>query len=147
MLTIVKLLQGEAWEALRLQVCRTLSLEALPQKEMEQLGQQLDAAYQRTAQHWSSNSAVRLETENGRDTLTLSHLDKLEESESFLALKRQVNALLPRVDLPSVLLEIQAKTGFIDEFTHCLVRIISSRIQYWSSVPRSFASSTSIAEG
>ncbi len=67
-----KLLQGEAWEALRPQVCRTLSLEALPQKEMEQLGQQLDAAYQRTAQHWSSNSSVRLETENGRDTLTRS---------------------------------------------------------------------------
>jgi TnpA family transposase len=113
-----KLLQGEAWEALRPQVCRILDLEALPQKELEQMGQQLDAAYQCTAQNWVNNSAVRLEIENGRQTLILSHLDKLEESESLRALKRQVNALLPRVDLPSVLLEIQAKTGFMDEFTH-----------------------------
>ena len=26
--------------------------------------------------------------------------------------------MLPRVDLPEILLEIQAKTGFLDEFTH-----------------------------
>lgn len=33
-------------------------------------------------------------------------------------LKAQLVALLPHVDLPEVLLEIQAKTGFMEEFTH-----------------------------
>ncbi|NJL11448.1 MAG: transposase, partial [Calothrix sp. SM1_7_51] len=42
----------------------------------------------------------------------------MEESASYLKLKTLVNALLPHVDLPEVLLEIQAKTGFMDEFTH-----------------------------
>ncbi len=114
----VKLFQGKDWEMVRPQVCRTLNLALTPEKELVQLGQQLDEAYQRTAQNLPANAAVRIEQENGRDTLTISQLDKLEEPESLKRLKHQVAALLPRVDLPEVLLEIQAKTGFLDEFTH-----------------------------
>jgi hypothetical protein len=54
----------------------------------------------------------------GREALTISNLDKLAQPESYLKLKAQVDALLPHVDLPEVLLEIQAKTGFMDEFIH-----------------------------
>ncbi|PON17867.1 hypothetical protein C2W62_10930 [Candidatus Entotheonella serta] len=35
-----------------------------------------------------------------------------------MALRAQTAALLPQVDLAELLLEIQAKTGFADEFTH-----------------------------
>jgi TnpA family transposase len=49
---------------------------------------------------------------------TISNLDKLNEPESYIKLKDQVESLLPQVDLPEVLLEINAKTGFMDEFTH-----------------------------
>lgn len=39
-----QLLQGEKWEAIREQVCRTLNLESTSEKEIEQLQQQLNAA-------------------------------------------------------------------------------------------------------
>ena len=113
-----KLLQGKEWNTVRAQICRTLNLTPTPEKELAQLGQQLNEAYQRTAQNLPTNAAVRIEQENGRETLTISQLDKLEEPESLQVLKHQVAALLPRVDLPEVLLEIHAKTGFLDEFTH-----------------------------
>ncbi len=113
-----KLLRGKDWETVRPQICRTLNLAPTPEKELAQLRQQLNEAYQRTAQNLPTNAAVRIEQENGRETLTISHLDKLEEPDSLQALKRQVAALLPRVDLPEVLLEIHAKTGFLDEFIH-----------------------------
>ena len=113
-----KLLQGEAWESMRAQVCRTLNLQVTPEPEISQLKQQLNVAYQRTAQNWVENPAVRFEIERGKDTLILSQLDKLEESSTFLELKHQVAALLPRVDLPEVLLEIHTRTRFMDEFTH-----------------------------
>jgi TnpA family transposase len=45
-------------------------------------------------------------------------LDKLEEPPSLTRLSKQVNALLPKVDLTELLLEIHAHTGFADEFTH-----------------------------
>ena len=83
------------------------------------LKQQLDQAYSRTAENLPKNSEVRIEVDKqGKETLTISNLDKLEEPESYLQLKDKLEALLPQVDLPEVLLEINAKTGFMNEFTH-----------------------------
>ncbi|MBD2309539.1 Tn3 family transposase [Chroococcidiopsis sp. FACHB-1243] len=113
-----KLLQGQAWESARSHVCRVLSLQAAPALELQVLKQQLDEAYQRTASNLPDNTAVRIEVTNGRETLTIRNLDKLAEPESYLQLKALADTLLPHVDLPEVLLEIQAKTGFMDEFTH-----------------------------
>ena len=114
----VKLLQGQAWESARSHVCRALNLNLLATPELEILKQQLDAAYHRTANNLPNNGAVKIETVNGKETLTITNLDKLDESDSYLQLKEQVEFLLPHIDLPEVLLEIQAKTSFMDEFTH-----------------------------
>lgn len=51
-------------------------------------------------------------------------LDKLNEPASLIALKEQVQGL-PHVDLPEVLLEVQAITGFADEFTYISLRLES----------------------
>ena len=114
----VKLLQGPQWETMRPQVCRALGRQESPEPELHALAQQLETAYQRTVANFSTNDAVRVEQVDGRDTLTVTGLDKLEEPPSLLALRDQVQALLPRVDLPEVLLEIHARTGFANEFTH-----------------------------
>jgi TnpA family transposase len=114
----VKLLQGPQWETLRPQVCRALSRSELPEPELYALAQQLDTAYQRTAANFPTNAAVRVEQVKGRDTLTLTGLDKLEEPASLVTLRDHGLARLPPVDLPEVLLEIHARTGFAHEFTH-----------------------------
>ena len=114
----VKLLQGEQWEAMRSKVCRALGRSEAPEPELHALGQQLDAAYQHTAGRLATNEAVRVETIEGRDTLIISGLDRLDESPRFSALRDRVRDLLPRVDLSELLLEIQARTGFANECTH-----------------------------
>ena len=48
----------------------------------------------------------------------MTPLDKLDEPDSLIELRAKVNALIPRIDLPEALLEIQAMTGFADEFQH-----------------------------
>jgi hypothetical protein len=114
----VKLLQGPQWETLRPQVCRALSRSESPEPELHALAQQLDAAYQRTAANFPTNAAVRVAQVKGRDTQTLTGLDKLEEPASLVTLRDHVLAKLPQVDLPEVLLEIHARTGFAHEFPH-----------------------------
>jgi len=54
--------------------------------------------------------------------LVLSQLDKLEEPKSLVALRAEIASRLPRVDLPEILLEISASTGFTDSFTHVTER-------------------------
>ena len=114
----IKLLQGEQWEVLRPQVCRALGRSESPEPELHALSQQLEEAYRRTAANFSANDAVRVEQVKGRDTLILAGLDKLEEPPSLIALRDHVRDLLPRIDLPELLLEIHTRTGFAHEFTH-----------------------------
>jgi len=114
----VKLLQGPQWEAVRSQICRALGRSESPEPALHTLTQQLAAGYQRTVANFPTNAAVRIDQVDGRDTLTVTGLDKLEEPASLVKLREQVLARLPRVDLPEVLLEIHARTGFAQEFTH-----------------------------
>lgn len=103
---------------MRPQVCRALGRSESPEPDLQALADQLDLAYQRTAANLPTNAAVRVDQEDGRDTLTVTGLDQLEEPPSLLTLRDHVLARLPRVDLPEVLLEIHARTGFAHAFTH-----------------------------
>jgi hypothetical protein len=103
---------------MRPQVCRALGRRDTPAPELQTLTEQLDAAYRRTVANFPTNAAVRLETKQGRERLVLTGLETLPEPPSLVTLREQVQALLPRVDLPEVLLEIAARTGFTSEFTH-----------------------------
>ncbi len=113
-----KLLQGAEWEAKRTNICRMLGHSTSAEEVVEGLSAELDATYRRVSARFSRNEAVRIEQKDDKSTLTITNLDKLEEPASLIQLREQTAALLPRVDLAELLLEIQAKTGFADEFTH-----------------------------
>jgi hypothetical protein len=113
-----QLLTAEAWQAQRTEVCRMLGLHEQPAPALERLGQQLDETYRRSADNLPTNEAVRIDRVHGRHELVLSGLDKLDEPPSLVALKTLVAQRLPRVELPELLLEVQAWTGFASNFTH-----------------------------
>jgi TnpA family transposase len=110
----IGLLAGAAWEAARPAICRTLGLSTDATAEVARLAQLLDAAYRDTAANLPKNAAVKVDG----GELSLSALDKLEEPVSLIALKAAIAARLPRVDLPELLLEMHARTGFAGRFTH-----------------------------
>ena len=114
------LLGGAAWEAARATVCRSLGQPADAATALAAWSARLDAAYRQVAARLPVNTAVRVEPRagDGKDELVLTALDRLEEPASLVALRAAVQARLPRVDLPEVLLEIAARTGFAERFTH-----------------------------
>ena len=61
---------------------------------------------------------MRIERTAGRDHLVLTPLDALPLPPSLVALRTQVAQRLPRTDIPDPVLEIHARTGFADAFTH-----------------------------
>jgi TnpA family transposase len=112
------LLEGEAWQAARLTVCRSLGRSLVVEAELGELTRQLDHAYRQTAANLPSNPDARIERRHGRDELVVSPLDRSERSDSLIALQAAVRGRLPRVDLPDILLEVAARTGFAEAFTH-----------------------------
>jgi TnpA family transposase len=111
----IGLLDGAAWEAARPAVCRSLGLSKSADEEIAKLSAQLDAAYRRVASNLPNNAHVRFEPDG---EMVLTGLDKLEEPDSLIALRREVEARLPYVQFPEMLLEIHARTGFVNAFAH-----------------------------
>jgi TnpA family transposase len=111
-----KLLSGAKWEAARPGVLRALGLPSDPGEHLEEVGALLDEAYRRVAEGLPGNAAVSV----GADgvSLDISRLDGLEEPASLVGLRKELGAMLPRVDLPDLLLETHERTGFADEFDH-----------------------------
>ena len=116
------LLSGADWEATRPIICRSLGLSPQSEPTLTMLANELDATYRAVAARLPDNKAVRFETVAGKSELVLSPLDKLEEPPSLIALRNEVKSRMPRVDLPELLLEIAARTGCMDAFTHLTER-------------------------
>ena len=112
------LLDGAEWEATRPIICRTLGLTADPTPTLNALSAELDRTYRAVAARLPDNRAVRFEAVGDENELILSPLDKLDEPASLIELRKKVASMLPRVDLPELILEIAARTGFTDAFTH-----------------------------
>lgn len=101
---------------------RSLGLPTDPGPALAALAAELDQTYRAVAARLPDNPAVRFETVDNQQELVLRPLDKLEEPTSLVALREAVVARLPEVDLPEILLEISARTGFADAFTHLTER-------------------------
>jgi TnpA family transposase len=114
----VGMLDGVEWEMARSQVCRVLGRLTDPHQELEALTRRLDETYRQVAANLHNNSDVRIETVNGKEELVIAPLDELDEPASCKVLRNAVKSLLPRVDLPEILLEIHYLTGFANEFSH-----------------------------
>lgn len=112
------LLDGAEWEATRPMICRTLGWSANPEPTLNALAAELDRTYRTVAARLPDNPAVRFETSGDKQEMVLSALDKLEEPASLVALREKVSGMLPRVELPELILEVDARTGFTEAFTH-----------------------------
>jgi TnpA family transposase len=123
----IGLLSGSAWNVARPTVCRSLGHSVSATETISALSRELDQTYRTVAQKLPSNPGARVEPVDGKDALIVTPLDKLEEPDSLVKLRQEVNARLPRVDLPEVLLEIAARTDFTSKFTHVSER--ESRMQ------------------
>ncbi|MFT8259184.1 MAG: Tn3 family transposase (plasmid) [Candidatus Symbiodolus clandestinus] len=113
------LIEGSEWEATRPIICRTLGLSATSEPTLNAMADELDLTYRAVVARLLDNPAVRfkLNSDDKREII-LSPLDTLDEPPSMIALRNILTDMLPRVELPELILEIAARTGFTDAFTH-----------------------------
>lgn len=114
----LRLLSGERWTALRAEVCCSLDLDPDPQVVLARLSAQLDERYRLVEARLPQNAAVTLEERGGQQVLILQEDEALPEPPSLKRLRGAVADLMPRLDLPDLLLEVHGWTGFASAFTH-----------------------------
>ncbi|GAA5052436.1 Tn3 family transposase [Streptomyces similanensis] len=109
-----KLLDGEAWEQVRPTVLASLNLPGEAGEHLAARAALLDGTYREVAGRVPANSQIVFD-DDGR--LHFAALQPEPEPASLLDLRKAVEAMMPRVDLPEVLLEVFSWTGADQAFT------------------------------
>ena len=99
------LLTGPAWEAVRPDVLTTLGLPEDPDALLADHTATLDAAYRHVGGGLAANTEVRVD-DAGK--IHLTGVKAVEEPPSLVDLRNRTTAMLPRVDLPEVILEVMS---------------------------------------
>jgi TnpA family transposase len=131
------LLAGAQWEAIAEDVLASLSLTDPVEQHLNDKVLALDAAWRQMAARLEEAGkdalvSVVIPAGGGRARLSVEKLGALGESESLAWLRAACQAMLPRIDLPELLLEVHAWTGFLDAYVH--LADISTRM---NDLPRS----------
>ncbi|MFD0271350.1 Tn3 family transposase [Streptomyces sp. NPDC127106] len=117
-----RLLDGKEWEAVREDVLAGLSLDEDAEQHLRDLVAVLDAAWKQMAERLEEAGAdakISIEVQpNGRAKLNVEKLHALGEPKSLAWLRKRVEKMLPKIDLPDLLFEVHSWTGFLDAFVH-----------------------------
>nr|BBG20802.1 transposase [Streptomyces fradiae]BBG20806.1 transposase [Streptomyces fradiae] len=109
-----KLLAGQAWQQARPTVLASLNLPGEADGHLAARAALLDGTYREVAARVPDSAQIVFD-DDGR--LHFAALEPEPEPASLLELRAAVNAMLPRVDLPEVLLEVFSWTGADQAFT------------------------------
>lgn len=92
---------------------------------------ELDSTYRDVQDRLPENSTVRFAENGDKTELILSLLNAIEETASLIVLWQRMADMLPRVDLPELILKIDARIHFAGTFTYSSEQ--SSRVSDWIS--------------
>ena len=110
-----KLLDGPAWAKVKDSTLTSLGLPEDPDDHLAELATTLDDAYRSVAERLPANTAVSFDAAGD---LHWAAISAIPEPASLVELRKMVTAMLPRIDLPELLLEVASWTGFLSAFTH-----------------------------
>jgi TnpA family transposase len=125
------MLDGPAWQASKLVVCRALNRSLDAETETAGLAKVLDGAYRTVAERAASNPDLRFETVKGKTRIVVTPLDRIEDTESLLVLRSEVQGRMPKAGMPDLFLEIMQRTGFAAAFTHLSER--QARVEHFET--------------
>ena len=100
-----RLLEGSAWAAVRADVLTTLGLPGDPGALLAGHAQALDAAYREVGGRLAASTEVTIDADG---KIHLTGVKAIEEPPSLVDLRSRTAAMLPRVDLPEVILEVMS---------------------------------------
>jgi hypothetical protein len=100
-----ELLEGHQWDAIRPEVLTALSLPADPDELLAEHARTLDAAYKEVGGRLIANPDVRVDA-SGK--IHLTGVKAVDEPPSLVDLRNRTTAMLPRVELPEMILEVMS---------------------------------------
>jgi len=110
-----KLLTGPTWDTARGPALNALGLPEDPSELLAEHADRLDGAWRQLADGLIAGSEVHVD---GEGRLHADKIDAVPDPPSLVDLRRRLEGMLPRVDLPDLILEVMAwHPAFVQAFT------------------------------
>lgn len=111
-----QLLSGEVWEQARDAGMNALDLPVEPRPLLAEHAARLDEMYREVASRLDADTPATID-EDGK--LHVAALVAVADPPSLIDLRRRVEQMMPKIDLPELVLEVMSwHPGFIEAFTH-----------------------------
>lgn len=112
-----KLLDEQQWQTAKPDVLTSLELPEQPEAHLRALESKLDSAYRVIADR-AAGAEQQPATVDDQGRLHVAKLEPQAEADEATELSRVCAGMLPRVDLPDLLMEVHGWTGCLEEYTH-----------------------------
>ncbi|KOV35619.1 hypothetical protein ADK58_02450 [Streptomyces sp. XY152] len=117
-----RLLDGPDWDAVEEDVPAGLSLDMPVEQRLAEPVRGLDTGWKQLVERLEeAGPAAKASIEAAGDGRVKPNVDKLGalgEPKSLTRLRGRIEKMLPKIDLPDLLFEVNAWTGFLDAFVH-----------------------------
>ena len=107
----IGMLENRGWQNAKGIVCRALNRSLDGATEVQRLKDALDSSYSHVAARANQNAALQFETVGGKSKIVISKLDRLDESDSLISLRRDVHQLMPKGGIPDIFLARDEPNG------------------------------------
>ena len=108
----------EEWKVIKEDVVQKMELPLEPEPLLAELTTSLDSTYKNVLNTWHDNELCRMEMIKGKERLILKNISKMLETDTSIALKKELSNIVPRPDITEILLEVTQRENYTDCFHH-----------------------------
>lgn len=112
------LLDEKSWEQQKEILLNQLKLSENPDVSVQQLKDELSLSYEETIKNWSHSEMARIEQQENADRIIVSNIRKAREPKEEQLFKERIRELIPAIDLPDLLLEVNQQVNLTSHFQH-----------------------------
>lgn len=112
------LLDDDTWNKQRDVLIQQLDLPNTGEEAIAGLTEDLALSYKETLQNWENSKMARIEESNGASKLIVSNIRKTRKLLTETEFKKRLRQLMPKVELPDLLLEVNQRLNLLQSFTN-----------------------------
>ncbi|MRJ30725.1 hypothetical protein FDP48_12350 [Enterococcus faecalis] len=112
------LISKDTWEQQKESLLSQLELPSSSVEAIKQLEEDLSLSYSETIKKWPHSVMAKIEKQDKKDKIIVSKLRKARENKEDKQFKNRVKALMPKIDLPDLLLEVNQQLDLTSCFHH-----------------------------
>lgn len=115
---LTNLIDEATWHQQKDILIKQLSLPQTGDVAVKTITRDLELSYKETLKNWSKSEMAEITNVDGHEKIIVTKLHKVRQQKNEIEFKNRVRQLIPKIDLPDLLLEVNQQLALTTCFTH-----------------------------